>query len=240
MTAYQRFGKYNFLTATIALGLALLYNLGMVLINEVAGVSYYEVCRNGWDCILKVWDGNQAHISKYDYERDMKNIQTLNDYKEISQQTEGTPTFVWAYPGTGKTMTTKHYKNFTDRDMYVNFPTCLSLMNDAMQKGKNIVAAPLWGSNSVTPLWVDRSVREQNITLDLILCLPSTSCLSEYMERYRQRDNDKRFMEICRSEFLENFEKYKKLELCHTKKIMLKPGQFLDTALIENGVGLYQ
>jgi hypothetical protein len=211
----------------------------MKLINKIGDVSYYEDCMNGWDYILKVQGKDKAYLSKEQYKTELENRKIVENYKRISQGANERPTFVWAYPGTEKSMAAKLYKNFIDHDTFINFPTCLLLMNKALLNGKNVVAAPLWGDNDVTPFWVDESVRGQNIELDLMLCLPSTSCLSEYLERFKKRGDTAGFIETCRKDFLRNFKDIRELELKNTKRVMLRPGQFLDNALIENGVHLY-
>jgi len=101
--------------------------------------------------------------------------------------------------------------------------------------GKNVVATPFIGE------CVHRYMKgwERDFDFRTILAYPSPECLEEYIERYKRRgDAHSSWIDDRRFDFASTFKAAQKYSKINLEKIVLKPQEFLATALTECGVYL--
>lgn len=147
-------------------------------------------------------------------------------------------TLVLAYPGTGKTFVAKHYENAADGgeiDMAPALSNFSWLVSYYAQQGRNVTMAP-FGSYSLAVHAAEWET--SRLTFNTILAYPSKDCLDEYLERYRKRGNGEQFIYTWSRDFKRAIEIAERFNQFEHKKIVLKPRQYLDQALIENGIYL--
>ncbi|MDR0311566.1 MAG: hypothetical protein LBJ21_08265 [Acidobacteriota bacterium] len=169
----------------------------------------------------------------------LKEKSGMSDLSAYSEFMNTRPeTLVLAFPGTGKTYVAKHYENAADSDDIDMSPTLSSfswLVSYYAQQGRNVTMAPFGSYSLAVHAYQWETSR---LTFNTILAYPSKDCLDEYVERYKQRGNGEQFISTWIGDFkraIEIAEKFKKFE---HQKIVLKPGQYLAQALMENGVYL--
>ncbi len=167
---------------------------------------------------------------------------------------------IMAYMGTGKTETEKNYKNVIDLDFqdykYIydesirdlpleqrkgsvnlrkenpNYPNnFIKVALDELNLGK-IVISPF--IEHVFDAYNSNEFKLKAKDTRVILVCPMRNNFEEYIERFKNRGNSEEFIERRRVEFpslIDLFEREQEYE-----KIIIKPGQFLSEALIENGI----
>lgn len=137
-----------------------------------------------------------------------------------------------AYPGTGKTVLAKKYKNVVDCDtMHVHPNEIWRTFLDNLET--NIIAQP----NLVLEFpHIDTSPTDLNI----IIAAPHPSCADEYRERYANRGTPEGLARPLADRIGNYYNEMMRFAKFRHQKIVLKPGEFLETALRANGVGLVE
>ena len=164
---------------------------------------------------------------------------------------------VYAYNATGKTETSKKYTNVVDLDSapflfvydesvaHLSFEEKKGLIHlrhsnpqypqnfikaikDEFEKGK-IVLVPF---NDVNIEALTKQIRD----VQHIFVYPAANDFELYAARMKERGNNDLFIERRKGEFLKFLKLFKDTEV--HKKIIIKPKQFLDEVLIENGIEL--
>lgn len=169
---------------------------------------------------------------------------------------------VLAYMGTGKTEAEKRYRGVVDFDFQdfryiydesirhlpleqrkgsVNLRTenpdypmnFLKAALEHLEKG-TVVISPF--IDHVFSAFAKPEFTEKAKDVRIILVSPTLADWNEYENRFRNRGNSDEFIERRRIEFPKLMELFEKAE--GYEKILMKPGQFLDQALIQNGISL--
>lgn len=171
---------------------------------------------------------------------------------------------ILAYMGTGKTELSNKYNNVVDLDFqnykYIydesirNLPleqrkganslrsenpdypnNFIEDMLKELDKGK-IVVSPFIGHvfNSINNNQVKAKLKDTKI----ILVFPMPNDFNEYVERFKQRGNSEEFILRRKKEFASLIELFNNAPNNEYEKIIIKPKQFLEEALIEYGIEL--
>ncbi|MCL2755734.1 MAG: hypothetical protein FWE45_01635 [Firmicutes bacterium] len=164
---------------------------------------------------------------------------------------------VIAYTGAGKTEMLKRYegiynpssddyryifdkdlppeqrKSNPDRKENPEFPNNFI---DAIHSGldDNIVLLPL--TKKLFELYLNEDFKQKMKGARIIVACPRKNDFAEYKKRFEERGNIETFIENRQKEFsfiMDTFENMQDFE-----KIIIKPGQFLDQALIGHGIQL--
>lgn len=146
-------------------------------------------------------------------------------------------TLVFAYPGTGKTYITQKYKNA------IEIIFCSEVFKYDPFKGHidvnppsniNVVMTPLFGCD--VRLFFKKQIFFPDI--DIVLSYPTMECYDEYMMRYHRRGSSYKFIDDRKLDFFSTIKAAEKFDSFPHKKARLNPGQFLESALIDNGIVL--
>lgn len=169
---------------------------------------------------------------------------------------------IMAYMGTGKTEAEKRYDNVVDFDFqdykYIydesirhlpleqrkgsaalrtenpDYPR--NFVNDALNylnSGK-IVISPF--IEHVFRAYDSSEFKSMAGEVRVILVCPTRDNFSEYVERFKSRGNSDEFIARRSAEFSSLVDLFDSVS--NYEKIIIKPGQFLTEALVENGIGL--
>ena len=162
--------------------------------------------------------------------------------------------FIFAEIGTGKTFVSHNYENASeveyddhkyvfDRDLSMEDKKCDPNRKSNPCWPDNYIAAALAALEKydvvMAPLFVDPFAAlidtVEHAKTKIILALPAKECKDEYLQRWKNRGNNNIFLEVAVSSFRYN-------QLFHSitdyEKIIMRPGQYLDEALIEYGIEL--
>lgn len=139
------------------------------------------------------------------------------------------PHVISGFPGIGKSYFCKiskkkaidsdssKYSHLVNGDKNPSFPyNYVTHIQDNLFKQDNIILVS-------SHMEIRKAMRENGIPY--ILCYPDISCKEEYMERYRKRGNDDKFLSLMDNNW-EKFINDMKNDPC-TKRIVLKEGEYL-------------
>ena len=162
-------------------------------------------------------------------------------------------TIISGFPGIGKTTISKKYPNevidIESSDYkWVYFDEEILYQDTELIKGtENRVLNPNWPNNYLEAILLNAQqykyvliVQGEDIRnlldakqLDYLLAFPSIQCKSEYVERYRARRNNEKFInqiEKCFDIWIENLQK------SPHRKIIIKPGHTLEDEMLDLGM----
>ncbi|MDR0461873.1 MAG: hypothetical protein LBG88_00890 [Christensenellaceae bacterium] len=160
---------------------------------------------------------------------------------------------ILAHSCTGKTKLAQRHQDILDHDdlnAVKRWGAKIDDLWDTLSFGKSGLMLPvLAGWHGCTAQKIQEM--EQHSCHDILLCYPTTSCMNEYMERLLDRNfgdlvhkfsnkniaNDE-MMQLMRNSFKSGFKEFDNAKFERVKRIRLRPGQFLEQALLENGVQL--
>lgn len=159
-------------------------------------------------------------------------------------------TIICGFAGIGKTFLSNTYKNVIDLESssykWIYLDDVEDLNHEERKGLQNRVLNPAWPSNYVLDIIgkcdkdnivltsMDKEVREalRQWGCRYYVAYPDISCKDDYIERYKQRGNNEKFIETISS----NFESWVQALEDETYKIVLRNGDFLETALIPLGI----
>jgi adenylate kinase family enzyme len=151
------------------------------------------------------------------------------------------------FAGIGKTTLQKNNSNVIDLESSDFKWIYQNSENESMDKEKrkgvsNRIQNPLWPLNYVNE--IIKKASEYDIVLisqDLdmrnclrnhgcmyYVCFPRKECKQEYLERYKNRGNNEKFISIVN----ENFENWIEALMKEDNKIIMEPGEYLEDTLI--------
>lgn len=169
---------------------------------------------------------------------------------------------IMAYMGTGKTECEKRYKNVIDFDFqdykYIYDESIRHLLLE-QRKGstnlrsenpdypENFIEDALKYLNSgkivISPFiehvyraYDSFEFKDKTQNVKIILVCPTKDNFDEYVERFRNRGNNEEFIARRQAEFSSLVDLFNTSS--QYEKIVIKPGQFLAEALMENGIEL--
>ena len=150
------------------------------------------------------------------------------------------------FPGIGKTTLQKNNSSVIDLEssdfkwIYQDSET--ESMDKEKRKGTdNRIVSPLWPMNYVQE--IIKKAKEYDIVLisqnpevreclkenkcTYYVCFPKKECKQEYIERYRSRGNNEKFISLIS----ENFESWIEAAEKEDNKLIMEPGEYLEDTL---------
>ena len=162
-------------------------------------------------------------------------------------------TIISGFPGIGKTTLSKKYPNEvidmeSSKYKWIHLDNKTASLDPELIKGtENRIINPNWPNNYLNDILSNiqqykyvlisqgddiRNILDEN-QIDYMIAFPSTECKSEYLERYKSRGNNEKFISLIE----ENFDSWinKLLKSAH-RKIIIRPGYTLEDEMQNLGM----
>lgn len=162
------------------------------------------------------------------------------------------PVIISAWICTGKTYLMKNYENVTELPSgdykYILTDEQKAIANKESLKSTNREINSEWPTNYYDAIFEQAKYGKHDIILiapcmpfeemrkygiDFLLAYPDPICKEEYKERARNRGANEEFVKRVETKIQTDFEDFLKQP---NKKIILKPGEYLEDALIRVGI----
>jgi hypothetical protein len=148
--------------------------------------------------------------------------------------TQKLKTLVFAFPGTGKSYIGQNYSNAKDYDETVFYSKLFMdlIMKFGLRNGQNVLLNPF-----VKSYLFDELRKWRRIPYEVMIACPAEECKEEYAKRYKELAAGRLYRDYS-PEIPETLDALKRFDSFPHRKIILGPGDYLDKALMHNGVTL--
>lgn len=154
--------------------------------------------------------------------------------------------FVWAMPASGKSTMAKKYRNVIDFDVAFGVGDIPYYINqhEIKLEYRNVLCAPFIATDFNEPAlikaskWFENFEKKTGMNVEPNIVLPELRAIPDFRDRLMRRDGEGYWADRAYKVIQNIKEQEPKLSQYGFKTIGMKPGQFLEDTLKENGISL--